>query len=61
MHTRFVGAFDAIILSLTAAVNIVMMLTLLVPSFDPPEMSSKRGTVTIQQIAVADAANIRHM
>lgn len=61
IHTRFVGAFDAIILSLTAAVNIAMLLTLLVPSFDPPQIASRRGTVTIQQLAVDDTANIRRL
>lgn len=61
IHTRLVGAFDAIILSLTAAVNIAMLLTLLVPSFDPPEVLDKRGTVTIRQLAVEDTAAVRHM
>lgn len=61
IHTKIVGAFNAIILSLTAAVTIVMVLTLLDPSFDRPERLVKRGTVTIQQLAVADTVNVRHM
>ncbi|HEY0939108.1 MAG TPA: hypothetical protein VGE08_03330 [Steroidobacter sp.] len=61
IHTRFVGAFYATILSLTAAVNVALMLTLLVPSFEPPELLVKRGTVTIRQLAMDDAAAVRHM
>ena len=38
IHTRFVGAFYAVILSLTAAVNIGLMQTLLVPWLEPPEL-----------------------
>lgn len=61
IHTRLVGAFDAIILSSTAAVTIVMMLALLDPSFASFEMPGKRGTVTIQQLAMDDTAAVRHM
>lgn len=52
IHTRFVGVFYATILSLTAAVNVALMVTLLVPSFEPPELLGKRGIVTIRQIDV---------
>lgn len=52
IHTRFVGAFYATILSLTAAVNVALMLTLLVPSFDPPELLGKRGIVIVRQLDV---------
>lgn len=55
IHTRFVGAFYATILSLTAAVNVAMVLTLLVPSLGPAEWLVKRGTVTIQQLDVRGA------
>jgi hypothetical protein len=61
IHTRFVGAFYATILSLTAAVNVAVVLTLLVPSFEPPELLGRRGTVTIQQVAAEDTAGIIHM
>jgi hypothetical protein len=61
IHTKIVGAFDVIFLSLTAAVTIMMVLTLLEPSFDRPERLVKRGTVTIQQLAMDDMVNARHM
>ncbi len=61
IHTKFVGAFDAIILSLIAAVTIMMVLTLLEPSFGRSELLGKRGTVTIQQLAMDEAVAIRHM
>jgi hypothetical protein len=56
IHTRLVGAFDGLILSLTAAVNIVVLATLLNPSLALSEIASRRGTVTIQQIAMDDVA-----
>ena len=61
IHTRFVGALNAIILSLTAAMTVVMVVALLVPSFASLERADKRGTVTIQQLAMEDTASIRHM
>lgn len=51
IHTRLVGAFDAIILSTLAAVNVVMLAALLNPSLASLETPGKRGTVTIEQIA----------
>lgn len=61
IHSKIVGAFDAIILSLTAAVTVVMVLTLLVPSFASFEKATRRGTVTIQQLAMDDTTTVRHM
>lgn len=61
IHTKIVGAFDVIILSLTAAVTVMMVVTLLNPSFDPSELLVKRGTVTIQQLAMDEAVPVRHM
>lgn len=61
IHARFVGAFHAIILSLSAAATIMMALALLDPSFGPSELLGKRGTVTIQQLAVDDTVTTRHM
>jgi hypothetical protein len=61
IHTRIVGAFDVIFLSLTAAVTIVMVLALLDPSLASLERLDKRGTVTIQQLAMADTVTVRHM
>jgi hypothetical protein len=52
IHTRLVGAFDAIILFTLAAVTVVMTLTLLNPSFDSLfETLGQHATVTIEQIA----------
>jgi hypothetical protein len=59
--TRLVGAFDAIILSLTAAVTVVMVVTLLDPSLVPAESMVRHGTVTIQQLALDEASSVRHM
>ena len=61
IHTRFVGAIDFIILSLTAVMTVVVVLTLLVPSFASFDRVSKQGTVTIQQLAMDDTATVRHM
>lgn len=61
IHTRLVGAFYAIILSLSAAVTIAMTLSLLDPSFDPSELLARRGTVTIQQLAMDDSAIVHRM
>ncbi len=53
MHTRLVGAFDAIILCSLAAATVGMLLVLLEPSFDnsSPETMGKHATVTVEQIA----------
>lgn len=61
IHTRIVGAFDVIFLSSTAAVTIMMVLALLDPSLASLERLDKRGTVTIQQLAMDDTATVRHM
>lgn len=56
IHTKLVGAFDAIILSLTAAVTIAILLVLLDPSFDKAnfETLAKRPSVVIEQIDIGD-------
>lgn len=51
IHTRLVGAFDAIIMSLAAVMTVTMLIVLLDASFSPFELLDKRGTVTIRQIA----------
>jgi hypothetical protein len=58
IHTKLVGAFDAIILSLTAAVTVAILLVLLDPSIDQTrfETLAKRPSVVIEQIATDDAA-----
>lgn len=62
IHTKLVGAFDAIILSSTAAVTVVMVVTLLDPSLIPSEALVRHGTVTIQQLGMNDAASsVRQM
>ena len=58
-HTRLVGAFDAIIISLTVAVLMAALFD--VSSNRAEKMLSKRGTVTIQQVAASDIAPVRHM
>lgn len=50
IHTKLVGAVDAIILSLTAAVTVVTVVTLLDPSLLPSETLVRHGTVTVQQL-----------
>jgi len=52
---------DAIILSLTAAVTVLLVLALLVPSFARFDMLAPDGTVTIQQLAMDDTLKVRHM
>lgn len=61
IHTRLVGAFDAIILSMTAAMTVLMVLVLLVPSFARFETVAPQGTVTIRQLAMQDTVTTRHM
>ncbi len=53
IHTRLVGAFDAIILFTLAAMTVVMMAALLNPSLgsDSLETMGKHATVTVEQIA----------
>ena len=52
IHTKLVGAFDAIILSSLAAMTVVMVLVLVNSSFNASfETMGKRASVTIQQIA----------
>ena len=41
IHTRFVGAFDAIILSLHAALMIALLLALLDPTYDGGRSNAK--------------------
>jgi hypothetical protein len=52
IHTKLVGAFDAIILSLTAAVSIAILVVLLDPSFDKARFDTlaKQPSVTIEQL-----------
>jgi hypothetical protein len=61
IHTRLVGAFDAIILSQIVAVHIAMLFVLLDPSYNPSEQLARQGTVTIQQLAMVDASARHHM
>lgn len=53
IHTKLVGALDAIILSSLAVATVVMLFVLLKPSLGSGsfELLGKRGTVTIEQIA----------
>ena len=53
IHTRLVGAFDAIILSTLAAMTVVMVVALLNPSIGNGsfETMGQHATVTIEQIA----------
>ena len=53
IHTRLVGAFDAIILSTLAAMTVVVTVALLNPSLSSGlfETMGKRAMVTIEQIA----------
>jgi len=53
IHTKLVGAIDAIILSSLVTMTVVMMYALLNPTVngDSVETMGKRATVTIEQIA----------
>lgn len=53
IHTRLVGALDAIILSSLVAMTVVVTVALLNPSLGSGlfEAMGKRATVTIEQIA----------
>ncbi|MBM0104210.1 hypothetical protein JM946_05610 [Steroidobacter sp. S1-65] len=61
IHTRLVGAFDAIIMLLWGAVTIAMMMALLDPSFSRSELLSKRGTVAIQQLALNATTSVHQL
>lgn len=59
IHTRLVGALHPVILSLTA---VVMVAALFEVSANRAEMMlGKRGTVTVQQIAMNDTDVARHL
>ena len=47
IHTRLVGAIDAVVLSLTAAMTIVMVFVLLTP----PVARDGHYTVTVEQLS----------
>lgn len=47
IHTRLVGAIDAVVLSLSAAMTIVMVVALLSP---PVAHDGKHYSVTIEQL-----------
>jgi hypothetical protein len=47
IHTRLVGAIDAVVLSLTAALTIVMLVALLSP---PVAHEHEHYSVTIEQL-----------
>jgi hypothetical protein len=47
IHTRLVGAIDAVVLSLTAAINVAMLFVLLSPPVDRDPTYS----VTIEQLS----------
>lgn len=52
IHTRLVGAFDAIILSTLVAMTIVIMVALVDPSLSNSfETMGRHATVTIEQIS----------
>lgn len=53
IHTKVVGAFDAIILSSTAALHLVVVFVLLDPSYGTvrAEALLKQPSVTIEQLA----------
>lgn len=59
IHTKLVGALDAIILFSIALVGIAMLAVLLDP-YGPSEQLVRQGTVTIQQLAEVDSVT-RHM
>ena len=59
IHTRIVGAFGAMLMSLTTGMTVDALFDV---SFNPFEaIYGRRGTVTIQQIAVSDTDPVRHM
>jgi hypothetical protein len=49
IHTRLVGAIDAVVLSLTAAMNIAMLFVLLGPPVKDDGLAG-HYTVTIEQL-----------
>jgi hypothetical protein len=50
IHTRLVGAIDAVVLSLTAAMTVAMLFVLLGPPADSDGLS-KHYSVTIEQLS----------
>jgi hypothetical protein len=52
IHTRLVGAIDAVVLSLTAAMTIVMFVALLDPSGPVGDGLAQHYSVTIEQLPI---------
>lgn len=52
IHTRLVGAIDAVVLSLTAAMTIVMFLALLDPTGPVGNDLVQHYSVTIEQLPI---------
>jgi hypothetical protein len=50
IHTRLVGAIDAVVLSLTAAITVAMLFVLLSPPVDRDGLAG-HYTVTIEQLS----------
>ena len=50
IHTRLVGAIDAVVLSLTAALHVAMLFVLLGPPVDR-DGSADHYSVTIEQLS----------
>jgi hypothetical protein len=60
-HTRLVGAFDAIILSLHAALMIALLFALLDPSYDkgrPAATLAQRQPAVAQHVVARDMAGL---
>lgn len=57
IHTRFVGALDAIILFLTAALTLVVLFVLFNPAADGGRMAhARKGTINATTVVVASHA-----
>ncbi len=57
IHTRFVGALDAIILSLTAALTLVVLFVLLNPAADGGRLvHATKETINATTVVVASRA-----
>ena len=50
IHTRLVGAIDAVVLSLTAAIHVAMLFVLLGPPVDG-EGRAQHYSVTVEQLS----------
>jgi len=50
IHTRIVGAIDAVVLSLTAAMTVAMVIALLSPPVDR-DAPTRHYSVTIEQLS----------